>query len=807
MYPLGKQFEVDISKGISDEKSIIQGAKYRITVLSESLIRLEYNATGTFVDAPSQLVSNRRFPLCSMQVNQDTKLLEITTAYFKLTYTKEMPFLGTKLDPMKYLKITLLSGQPDEQRSWYYQHPEVRNMNGNMISDDIKTPKNLQKGLYSLEGFVSLDDSNSLLFASDGTLYPRPKDGIDLYVFMYKKDFSQALQDYFRLTGKPDLLPRYAFGNWWSRNTTYTHDSLLELVNQFERRNVPLSVVLLDKDWHYRDVGSYRSLETGFTFNNTLFPQPTETVAALHDHNIRLGLALNPEQGIYPHEMYYQQACQYLGITDNKIIVFDPLNPKLLDVYFKLFLHPLESLGVDFFWHNYTGGHQLYKLLAYNDYHYKDAARNPAKRALLLSRNAIYAPHRYSVLYAGTSEVSWDNLKRISDRNLNAANIGVSWWSHDVGGNHGGIEVSELYIRSVELGVFSPILRFHAARGPYYKREPWNWDIKTETIVNDYLRLRHRLIPYLYTENYLYYQQAKPLIQPLYYDIPWIIDDDTYNHQYYFGRELLVCPILTKKDVVMNRTIHRFYLPEGTWYDFKTGKKFPGGKKYVSFYKEEDYPVFAKSGAIIPLSNRSDLNNVGLPLDLEIHIFPGVSNVYTMYEDDGLTYLYKEGFYLKTDIDYNYLQNNYTVIIRSVEGKSGVVPEKRNYKIRFRNTKQAEEVNIHFNDQEIKPTASYIEDNDFVIEVEQIDTIGQLTIHCKGKDIEIDAIRLINEDINSILMDLQIETYLKEKIAAIVFGDEPIKKKRIAIRKLKHSGLSKTHMDLFLKLLEYLDQV
>ena len=157
--------------------------------------------------------------------------------------------------------------------------------------------------------------------------------------------------------------------------------------------------------------------------------------------------------------------------------------------------------------------------------------------------------------------------------------------------------------------------------------------------------------------------------------------------------------------------------------------------------------------------------------------------------------------------DYNYLQNNYTVIIRSVEGKSGVVPEKRNYKIRFRNTKQAEEVNIHFNDQEIKPTASYIEDNDFVIEVEQIDTIGQLTIHCKGKDIEIDAIRLINEDINSILMDLQIETYLKEKIAAIVFGDEPIKKKRIAIRKLKHSGLSKTHMDLFLKLLEYLDQV
>ena len=113
-------------------------------------------------------------------------------------------------------------------------------------------------------------------------------------------------------------------------------------------------------------------------------------------------------------------------------------------------------------------------------------------------------PHRYPILYAGETEVSWDGLKEISSSMLSAANIGVSFWSHDVGGNHGGIEESELYIRYVELGTFSPILRFHAARGNYYNREPWRWDIKTETIANDYLRLRHRLIPYLYTESYNY---------------------------------------------------------------------------------------------------------------------------------------------------------------------------------------------------------------------------------------------------------------------------------------------------------------
>ena len=105
----------------------------------------------------------------------------------------------------------------------------------------------------------------------------------------------------------------------------------------------------------------------------------------------------------------------------------------------------------------------------------------------------------------------------------------------------------------------------------------------------------------------------------------------------------------------MNRTIHKFYVPEGVWYDITTGKKFPGGKSYVSFFREQDYPVFARSGAIIPLSNNENLNDTTPPKDLEIDIYPGRSNTYKIYEDDGLSDLYKKGFYLLTSIDYNYL--------------------------------------------------------------------------------------------------------------------------------------------------------
>ena len=123
----------------------------------------------------------------------------------------------------------------------------------------------------------------------------------------------------------------------------------------------------------------------------------------------------------------------------------------------------------------------------------------------------------------------------------------------------------------------------------------------------------------------------------------------------------------------------------------------------------------------------------------------------------------------------------------------------------FRNTKQAESVTIYFNSQKLD-SENYIEGNDFIVEVKNVPTIGQLTINCKGKDIEIDAVRLINDDLDSILMDLQISTYLKEDIANIIFSDLPINKKRIGLRKMKKEGLSKEYINLFLKLLDYINE-
>lgn len=801
---LSEQYQQKMNLAVANAESVFRGDKYRITVLTERLLRLEYNPTGVFYDQPTPLVVCRQFEKPELEVKQDDRFLQIRSKYFLLSYTKEKNFDGGKMIPSANLRIELLG----TDRSWFYQHPQVRNYKGVFVSLDGDNKNAVAaNGLYSLDGFACFDDSHSLLFQENGELVSRKETYIDVYLFMYHQDFELALRDYFQLTGYPPLIPRYALGNWWCRDLDYTGEELIELADHFEKNDIPLSVLLLDRGWHLKKDAEGKEIESSFTFDPTLFPEPEEVIRSLHDRNIRLGLSVNPAEGILPQEPHYPEFAQYFGIQDQRIISFDPMNVHLDDAYIKFLLHPLEDAGVDFFWNEYSdtsrGSLPLWML---NHYVYTDFSKNQAKRGILLARNGLIASHRYPISYSGKTLVSWETLKKIPLYHQMAANIGVSWWSHDVGGYFGGIEEEELYIRYIELSVFGPILRFHAPKGRYYRKEPWRWNVKTLKIATDYLQLRHRLIPYIYTEAYKYSTKGTPLIRPFYYQYPWVYDDEHFKNQYFFGDSLMIAPILSKEEPLMHRTIHKFFIPEGIWYDFRTGKKFPGNKEYISFYRLEDYPVFAKSGSIVPLSNHSDENNIGNPDVLEIHVFPGRSNTYDLYEDDGVTSLYKEDYFLLTQIDYNYLPSNYTMIIRSLKGKSGIVPEYRDYIIRFRNTKKAQDVIAYYNDGKIETTA-YIDDTDFVVEAKHVPTIGQLTINCKGKDIEIDAVRVINDDIDSILLDLQINTVLKEKISAIMFSDLPIKRKRIEIRKLKKFGLTGEYVRLFLRLLEYIGQI
>jgi len=801
MYDLGEQFKIDYLKAKPNNESIYLGKNYRITIITERLIRFEYNKNGVFEDRPTEMVLYRNFKKHKFKIKEDNFFLEIETDYFTIYYTKEKSFYGGKINPGSNLKVSLKG----TDRFWYYGHPEVRNYGASdTMVENSKGKIKFKKGLYSLDGFVTLDDSKSKILLENGEFEERKNAGIDLYLFIYIKDFAACLKDYYEITGYPALIPRYALGTWWSKNFAYNDISLKKLVDDFSDNNIPLSTIILENSWHKEVQNGKELLKTGFSFNNNYYKAPPEMIKYLHAKGIHVGLSINPFDGIYPIEDNYDKVISYLPTIENGVVPFNVYNSKVVDVYLKLLIHPLDNLGVDFYFIDYNT--DLEKINALKFYQFNDMSRNYQRRPMIVGYNTFKASHRYPILYSGKTIVSWETLKKVPIHNLNASNIGVSWWSHDIGGYYKGIEDNELYARFVQLGVFSPIFKFGSDDSKYYKREPWKWNIKTYTITKEFLDLRRKLIPYLYSEAYKYHKDGTPLIQPLYYKYAEMYDDLLYRNEYYFGSEFFITPIVNKKDYIMNRTIHKFFLPDGVWYNFLTGKKFPGGKKYVSFFKEQEYPVFVKAGGIIPLGYNENINDINPPKNMEIHVFPGRSNMYTLNEDDGISSLYKKGYYLRTTIDYNYLPNNYTLIIRALEGKNNIVPKKRDYKIIFRNTKKANDVIAYFNKEEIE-VESYVDGPNFIVEAKNIDTIGQLTINCKGKDIEIDAIRIINDDIEDIISDLPIETSMKEMIDEIIFGSLEIKKKRIAIRRLKGKGLENKFVKLFLKLLEYMNEV
>ena len=295
----------------SNPKAIFKGVNYRITILSERLIRLEYDITGEFNDDLTLLVKNRNFNLPNFKVNQDEKYLVITTKYFIMQYSKEKPFKGPNFAPDSNLKIKLIN----TDKIWYLGHPEARNYKGSAFSIETNNDKvKLDKGLYSTDGFATLDDSFNPLVSIDGFIKKNSQNKIDLYLFMYRRDFGLCLKDYFSLTGFPPLIPRYALGIWWNRDMIYSYEDTKNLIKSFHKYEIPISVLLLNEFWHKKDKNDYNKHKTGFTFNKELFKNPKDFTKYMHDHGVRVGVNIDPIEGISTFENNYPIMAHELGI-------------------------------------------------------------------------------------------------------------------------------------------------------------------------------------------------------------------------------------------------------------------------------------------------------------------------------------------------------------------------------------------------------------------------------------------------------------------------------------------------------------
>lgn len=590
---------------IAENKTYVSG-QIRLSIITDHILRLERVEGDTFADLATQKIMHRDFGSPSFSVKDNMLDIEVTTADRVFHVDKETLLVSVKLE-----------------NYWVDSH-QVHPLGGtfrtldNGLGDRIlfgenKGPVKLSDSIFSLEGVAEIDDSASYLLEENGTLSARKSGDIDRYILAFGKDYLGGLREFYGLTGFTPLLPKYALGNWWSRYYAYRQQEYIDLMDKFKDKGIPLTVATIDMDWHLvknvpKDATTHSKFWgrgwTGYTFDTDLFPDYKQFFRDLKERGLAITMNLHPHDGIRYFEKQYPAMAKANGIdpASKEPVEFDFTDRTFVDSYFDLVLHPYEEDGVDFWWIDWQQGRKsnrqgLDPLWLLNHYHTLDAGRD-GRTPLILSRYAGCGSHRYPLGFSGDTIVRWKSLAYQPYFTLAASNTGYSWWSHDIGGHMGSKGNPELYTRWVQLGVFSPINRLHSTRDKWSK-EPWLYETEAEKIVTKFLRLRHRLLPYLYTANVRTAREGLPIVMPMYYlhDCKEAYEAKT---QYYFGTEMIVAPVVTRQNKEGLAPVS-VWLPEGKWTDFFTGQVFEGNHTYELFVPLDRIPVFVKEGGIVPL--------------------------------------------------------------------------------------------------------------------------------------------------------------------------------------------------------------
>lgn len=686
----------------TDKQQTVCFDTFRFSVLTSRLIRVERTKSKKFCDKPTQAVLFRNFDRPSFKVTKDCNKVVIATKDIIFCYD---------LQSAKVLEITLKDGKVisgDFKKG---------NLKGTARTlDMINGSCPLSQGLISKNGVSVIDDSKSLTLNEDGTLGARDACR-DEYFFAYGRNYRECLADFYKLCGSVPLVPRYCLGNWWSRYKAYSQEEYVSLMDKFIEKQIPISVATIDMDWHWVDVvkrfgkkdaafqrdgfpfhNPFEFLQgdgwTGYTWNTELFPDYKAMLRRLHEKGFKVTLNIHPAQGVRPFEkMYAEMACA-MGIDpkEKKHIKFNIANPQYIEAYFNVLHRPYEKDGVDFWWIDWqqektTSIPGLDPLWALNHYHTL-AFNGQNKRPLILSRFAKVGSHRYPLGFSGDTIISWKSLDFQPYFTITAANVGYTWWSHDIGGHQLGSRNDELYARWVQFGQYSPIMRLHSTNDEFMGKEPWKYSYGCSLAAINAMRERHAMIPYIYSMNRRTHKDSIALCEPMYYSYPNEKEAYENKNEYFFGSELLVVPITEPMSKKTNLAKARVWLPKGTWTDIYTGYAYEGGQTVEMFRGIESIPVLAKEGAILPLSKNDKTNDCSNPDSMVIRIYKG-TNEFELYEDDGETMNFEKGQFATTKFEIRQTGNNVTFKINKAQGDLSVIPARRSYTLVFEDIESA----------------------------------------------------------------------------------------------------------------------
>lgn len=701
---------------VANQEAVAVSGNARFTVLTPEMIRVEYSDSGRFEDRATFAVVNRELPVPPFQKDEDEEFLYITTDKLALKYRKGTNPLTSPASDTN-LTITLADGTAQ----WFPGKVDSLNLKGTCRTLDGSNGDNkraeLENGLVSRSGWAVIDDSPAAL-RPDGSrslaLVPdaetrfdwwadRPDStALDLYFMGYGKDYRKALADFTAIAGKIPLPPAYVFGYWYSKYASYCADDYRNIMDELESNNIPCDVMILDMDWHWNgDMhdSAGRGGWTGWSWNTNLIPDPEGLLSDIHDRKFRIALNLHPADGVARTESpgYFDSINAAL---DGKYTTGDTI-PWILDntdfarEFFRTVIRDHESEGVDFWWldwqqhltSRYNPG--LGETFWCNHVFFNDMKENrPDRRPVIFHRWGGLGSHRYQIGFSGDAFISFPTLAFQPYFTATASNVGYGYWGHDLGGHMitGEIDANdpELVLRWLQFGVFTPIFRTHATKDSRIERQIWKFP--NFQAMNNAVRLRYALFPYIYTMAREAYDTGVAICRPLYYHYPESEEAYTFENEYMFGSDILVAPITqAATDGISTMQI---WFPEGNWWSANTNELIQGPCIKTMDFTLDQYPYFFRQGAVVPLNPPTVENVTEHPDHLILHIVAGASGSGSLYEDSGDNADY-DTTYAHTNYTYTHTPEESYITIgpRIIHGADTIegLPAARTYTIRILN--------------------------------------------------------------------------------------------------------------------------
>lgn len=512
---------------------------------------------------------------------------------------------------------------------------------------------------YPTEWDMGADQKDAYRFSASG--------GELDYYFIAGPGFPSILDQYTTVTGKSPLMSLFAYGlqvgtysgGTWGYEQFTSDRYVIELARKLREMGIPVDILWLDSTWRIFGESGGKGATT-FEWRET-FGDPKGMFDSLYAMNYKMvGLHLRPRfdngkkfrlldtarqlKYTYPEESGPGEFVNFFDSSsvsfwwDHGVMRVASQGAKFLKTdegsAFGGLANESDKVGPQ--------GKEIQKLhnifpLAYAKAPYEKFQEFNGMRGLNQTREGYAGIQRYPYIFAGDWPSEWQYFAPVIKAGLNIGLSGVGNWTHCMGGFEHPAD-PELYIRWVQFGMFSPVALVFGMDHPGYK-EPWNYGAAGLQNFRKYDSIRYRLLPYIYTYAYEMHRTGMPLMRALVLDHQ--DDENVYGigDQYMFGNSFLVCPVTTKG--AQTRTV---YLPEGTWYDYWTGKQYTG-KQYIHVVTPQDVlPLFVKAGSIIPM--QPAMNYVGeKPVDLlTLDIYPGRDTVFNLYEDDrqSLRYLHND---------------------------------------------------------------------------------------------------------------------------------------------------------------------